>query len=144
MNHSLVFQLYELSYSTKLNEKTKNKKEKQHSGYDFIFKFLSYNNWHCDLIPIMFVLPLASKTSLNLTGLQSLFMFPLSVIGLNNTSSSSDLVCCVLVPQEKKCFFLREVFVCYADFYRPYMKDHVSNVWCCKSLVLKIYFIFFS
>lgn len=65
----------------------------------------------------MFVLPPASKTSLNLTDSQCLFMFPLSVTGLNNTSSSSDLGCCVLVPQEKESFLLREVFFCYAEFY---------------------------
>lgn len=96
--------------------------------YDLIFKFLLYNSWHCDLTLIMFVLPPASKTSLNLTDLESLFMFPLNVIGISNTSSSSDLVCCVLVPQEKKSFLLREVFVCYAETYRPRIKDHVSNV----------------
>lgn len=105
-------------------------------GYDFILKFLLYNYWHYDVVLIMFVLPPAWKASLNLTVLQSLFMFPLSVIWLNNTSSSSCLVFCVLVPQERKKFPLRQVFVCYANYYRPYvwkimflMSDAVSPLY---------------
>lgn len=95
-------------------------KHKWNLGYNVILKFLLYKNWHYDIVLIMFVLPPAWKVSLDLTVLQSLFMFPLSVIWLNNTSSSSYLACCVLVPQERKKVLLREVFVFYADFYWPY------------------------
>lgn len=96
-------------------------KQKWNLRYAFILKFLLYNYWHCDVVLIVFVLPPAWKASLNLTVLQSLFMFPLSVIWLNNTSSSSYLACCALVSQERRKDLLREVFVCYPGFYKSYI-----------------------